>query len=159
MALLEPDSVSEDHEEFFDPIVELKSCGEAEVYDLTVPGPHNFVANDIIVHNSIEQDADMVMFLYRPEYYKILEDEQGNSLVGTAEVIVGKNRHGEAKDIRLAFKSDFAKFSDLDDPDFNLLPDNTISSNLNGPGSQGPAYGTTIPSKMNTPNTDEDIPF
>ena len=115
--------------------------------------------SDLRESGSIEQDADMVMFLYRPEYYKILEDEQGNSLVGTAEVIVGKNRHGEAKDIRLAFKSDFAKFSDLDDPDFNLLPDNTISSNLNGPGGQGPAYGTTIPSKMNTPNTDEDIPF
>ncbi len=70
---------------------------------------------------------------------------------GTATVIVGKNRHGEAKDIRLAFQNDFAKFSDLDDPDFNLLPDDAISSQ------SGPAYGsTTIPSKM---NTDEDIPF
>ncbi|MEM9258574.1 MAG: replicative DNA helicase, partial [Bacteroidota bacterium] len=64
--------------------------------------------SDLRESGSIEQDADMVMFLYRPEYYKILEDEQGNSLVGTAEIIVGKNRHGEAKDIRLAFKSDFA---------------------------------------------------
>ncbi|MEL7160006.1 MAG: replicative DNA helicase, partial [Bacteroidota bacterium] len=63
-----------------------------------------------------------------------------------------KNRHGEAKDIRLAFNSDFAKFSDLDDPDFDLLPDNAIQS-----GQPAPAYGsTTIPSKM---NTDEDIPF
>ncbi|SEP89517.1 replicative DNA helicase [Neolewinella agarilytica] len=107
--------------------------------------------SDLRESGSIEQDADMVMFLYRPEYYGIEEDEQGNSLKGTATVIVGKNRHGEAKDIRLAFQNDFAKFSDLDDPDFNLLPDDAISSQ------SGPAYGsTTIPSKM---NTDEDIPF
>ena len=93
----------------------------------------------------------MVMFLYRPEYYGIEEDEQGNSLKGTATVIIGKNRHGEARDIRLAFESDFAKFSDLDDPDFDLLPDNAIQS------APGPAYGsTTIASKM---NSDEDIPF
>lgn len=107
--------------------------------------------SDLRESGSIEQDADMVMFLYRPEYYGIEEDEQGNSLKGTATVIVGKNRHGEAKDIRLAFQNDFAKFSDLDDPDFDLLPDNAIQSN------PGPAYGSqTIASKM---NTDEDIPF
>ncbi|MTB52067.1 replicative DNA helicase [Lewinella sp. W8] len=106
--------------------------------------------SDLRESGSIEQDADMVMFLYRPEYYKILEDEQGNSLIGTAEVIVGKNRHGEAKDIRLRFESNFAKFSDLDDPDFDLLPDNTIQ-----PGT-APYGGGTLPSKM---NTDEDIPF
>ncbi|MEM6771797.1 MAG: DnaB-like helicase C-terminal domain-containing protein, partial [Bacteroidota bacterium] len=148
LALLQPDE--EGAKEFFDEIVSITPAGETEVYDLTVPGPHNFVANDIVVHNSIEQDADMVMFLYRPEYYGIEEDEQGNSLKGTATVIVGKNRHGEAKDIRLAFQNDFAKFSDLDDPDFDLLPDSAIQSN-------GPAYGSqTIASKM---NTDEDIPF
>jgi replicative DNA helicase len=135
---------------YWDQIVSIQKDKTEEVFDLTVPGPHNFVANGIVVHNSIEQDADMVMFLYRPEYYKILEDEQGNSLVGTAEVIVGKNRHGEAKDIRLRFESNFAKFSDLDDPDFDLLPDNTIQ-----PGA-APYGGGTLPSKM---NTDEDIPF
>jgi len=135
---------------YWDQLVSISKAETEEVYDLTVPGPHNFVANDIIVHNSIEQDADMVMFLYRPEYYGIEEDEQGNSLRGTATVIVGKNRHGEAKDIRLAFESDFARFSDLDDPDFDLLPDTAIQA--------GQPYGsTTIPSKMN--NTDEDIPF
>ena len=105
--------------------------------------------SDLRESGSIEQDADMVMFLYRPEYYGIEEDEQGNSLKGTATVIVGKNRHGEAKDIRLAFQSDFARFSDLDDPDFDLLPDGAIQA--------GQPYGSqTIPSKM---NTDEDIPF
>lgn len=148
MAVLEPDG--ESHSDTFVSIDSIKQSKKVEVYDLTVPGPHNFVANDIIVHNSIEQDADMVMFLYRPEYYGIEEDEQGNSLKGTATVIIGKNRHGEAKDIRLAFQNDFAKFSDLDDPDFDLLPDSAIQA--------GQPYGsTTIPSKMNT--DEEDIPF
>ncbi len=137
---------------YWDQIVSIEQDAVEEVFDLTVPGPHNFVANDVIVHNSIEQDADMVMFLYRPEYYKITEDEQGNSLAGIAEIIVGKNRHGEARDIRLRFDSDFARFSDLDDPDFDLLPSGAITS-----GQPTPPYGGgTLPSKM---NTDDDIPF
>ncbi|MCP9237453.1 replicative DNA helicase [Lewinella sp. JB7] len=108
--------------------------------------------SDLRESGSIEQDADMVMFLYRPEYYKITEDEQGNSLAGIAEIIVGKNRHGEAKDIRLRFDSDFARFSDLDDPDFDLLPSGAIT----GGQPQQPYGGGTLPSKM---NTDDDIPF
>ncbi|WP_211097033.1 replicative DNA helicase [Neolewinella litorea] len=137
---------------YWDQIASIEAAGMEEVFDLTVPGPHNFVANDVVVHNSIEQDADMVMFLYRPEYYKITEDEQGNSLAGVAEVIIGKNRHGEARDIRLRFDSDFARFSDLDDPDFDLLPSNAIT----GGQPQQPYGGGTLPSKM---NTDDDIPF
>ncbi|MEM9836188.1 MAG: DnaB-like helicase C-terminal domain-containing protein, partial [Bacteroidota bacterium] len=137
---------------YWDQLKQIKSAKTEEVFDLTVPGPHNFIANGIVVHNSIEQDADMVMFLYRPEYYKIMEDEQGNSLKGITEIIVGKNRHGEAKDIRLRFESDYAKFSDLDDPDFDLLPSNTFESAAN----DQPYTGTIMPSKM---NEDEDIPF
>ena len=137
---------------YWDPITTIEPDTIEEVYDLTVPGPHNFVADGIVVHNSIEQDADMVMFLYRPEYYKITEDEQGNSLAGVAEVIVGKNRHGEARDIRLKFDSDFARFSDLEDLDFDLLPSGAIT----GGQPQQPYGGGTLPSKM---NTDDDIPF
>lgn len=79
---------------YWDEIVELNPLGEEDVYDATVEGVHNFVANDIIVHNSIEQDADIVAFIYRPEYYDILEDEEGQSLKGIAEIIVVKHRHG-----------------------------------------------------------------
>jgi len=109
--------------------------------------------SDLRESGSIEQDADLVMFLYRPEYYQIMEDEQGNSLKNVAEVIVGKNRHGETKTIKLKFESDFAKFGDLDDPDFSLLPDNTFES---GATSETPYSGTIMPSRM---NEDEDIPF
>ncbi|CAH1000764.1 Replicative DNA helicase [Neolewinella maritima] len=138
---------------YWDQIGSIIPDATEEVFDLTVPGPHNFVADGIVVHNSIEQDADMVMFLYRPEYYKITEDEQGNSLAGVAEIIVGKNRHGEARDIRLRFESDFARFSDLEDLDFDLLPSGAITG---GSQPQQPYGGGTLPSKM---NTDDDIPF
>ncbi len=133
---------------FWDEITSITPLGEEDVYDATVEDVHNFVANDIIVHNSIEQDADIVAFIYRPEYYDILEDEEGQSLKGIAEVIVAKHRHGALKTIKLRFTDEFARFSDLDDPDFGALPEGTFEkpqSNI-----------ITRPSKM---NDDEDIPF
>ncbi len=135
------------YETQWDNIVSITPLGFQDVYDATVAGVHNFVANDIIVHNSIEQDADMVAFIYRPEYYQIMEDEEGQSLKGVAEVIVAKHRHGALKTIRLRFTDEFARFSDLDDPDFGNLPADTFDS-----------YPSVItrPSKM---NEEEDIPF
>jgi replicative DNA helicase len=120
------------------------------VYDATVAGVHNFVANDIIVHNSIEQDADIVGFIYRPEYYQIMEDEEGQSLKGIGEVIIAKHRHGALDTIRLRFIDQYAKFSDIEDPDFNFLPHDTFTAD--------PTQGNIItkPSRM---NEDEDIPF
>ncbi|MCO6486872.1 MAG: replicative DNA helicase [Phaeodactylibacter sp.] len=133
---------------FWDEITSILPLGEEDVFDATVEDVHNFVANDIIVHNSIEQDADIVAFIYRPEYYDILEDEEGQSLKGIAEVIVAKHRHGALKTIKLRFTDEFARFSDLDDPDFGALPEDTFES----PQSNI----ITRPSKM---NDDEDIPF
>jgi replicative DNA helicase len=57
----------------------------------------------------------MVCFIHRPEYYKITEDERGNSLVGLAEIIIAKHRNGAVGDVRLRFKSEFAKFMNIDD--------------------------------------------
>ncbi|HMQ46942.1 MAG TPA: replicative DNA helicase [Saprospiraceae bacterium] len=133
---------------FWDEITQITALGEEDVYDATVESVHNFVANDIIVHNSIEQDADMVAFIYRPEYYDIMEDEEGQSLKGIAEIIVAKHRHGALKNVRLRFMADYARFSDLDDPDFGLLPSNTFDNPQNNI--------ITRPSRM---NDDEDIPF
>ncbi|WP_243664933.1 DnaB-like helicase C-terminal domain-containing protein [Rhodothermus marinus] len=87
---------------YWDPIVSIEPDGVEEVFDLTVPGPHNFVANDIIAHNSIEQDADVVLFIYRPERYGITVDENGNSTEGIAEIIIGKQRNGPTGTVRLA---------------------------------------------------------
>ena len=70
---------------------------------------------DLRESGAIEQDADMVCFIHRPEYYKNLEDEKGNSLVGLAEIIIAKHRNGAVGDVRLRFKSEFAKFMNIED--------------------------------------------
>lgn len=135
----------------WDEIIEITPLGMEDVYDLTVPEVHNFVANDILVHNSIEQDADIVSFIYRPEYYGITEDPEGQSLKGVAEIIVAKHRNGALKDVRLRFTDQFARFSDLDDTSFGDFPfDTSPADNSASPGI------ITRPSRM---NEDEDIPF
>ncbi|WP_341225160.1 replicative DNA helicase [uncultured Arcticibacterium sp.] len=69
--------------------------------------------SDLRESGSIEQDADMVMFLYRPEYYKITEDESGNPTEGLGELIIAKNRAGTLKSIMLQFHGAFTKFTDV----------------------------------------------
>ncbi len=75
--------------------------------------------SDLRESGAIEQDADMVCFIHRPEYYKILEDDQGNDLRGLAEIIIAKHRNGATGDVRLRFKSEFARFQNIDD-EYNL---------------------------------------
>lgn len=83
---------------FWDEVVAVEPIGEVPVYDATVLGTHNFVANGIVVHNSIEQDADVVMFLYRDEVYHPDTTDKD-----TAEVIVAKHRAGRTGVCRLVF--------------------------------------------------------
>jgi replicative DNA helicase len=100
--------------------------------------------SDLRESGAIEQDADMVCFIHRPEYYKVTEDTQGNSLIGLAEIIIAKHRNGATGDIMLRFKSQFAKFMNKDDEDEtsyqgyiskinennSFIPENTISTNF-----------------------------
>ena len=107
--------------------------------------------SDLRESGSIEQDADMVMFIYRGEYYDILENEEGESLKGVGEIIVAKNRHGALETIKLKFVNEFAKFDDLDDLDF---------SNLESAGLEPNAMeGVNIITRPSKLNEDEDIPF
>jgi replicative DNA helicase len=71
--------------------------------------------SDLRESGAIEQDADLVIFIHRPEYYGIDVDEEGNSLKGIAEIIVAKHRNGPTGDIQLKFVREYAKFVDLDD--------------------------------------------
>lgn len=71
--------------------------------------------SDLRESGAIEQDADIVTFIYRPQYYKIQEWEDGESCLGQAEIIVAKHRNGGLADVRLKFKGQFAKFSNLDE--------------------------------------------
>ena len=75
--------------------------------------------SDLRESGSIEQDADMVMFLYRPEYYGITEDENGMPTTGVGEVIIAKHRNGSLENVPLKFIGKYTKFTDLDAMDFS----------------------------------------
>jgi replicative DNA helicase len=94
---------------YWDQIASIEPDGMEEVFDLTVPGPHNFIANDIVVHNSIEQDADVVMFIYRDDYYNQDNSERPN----IAEVNVAKHRNGPTGAIDLFWHGQLATFRNL----------------------------------------------
>ncbi len=72
------------------------------------------ILSDLRESGSIEQDADQVLFIYRPSYYGLTEDENNNPTEGIAEIIIAKNRHGETRTIKLGFEEKFARFVDLD---------------------------------------------
>ena len=93
----------------WDAVKSIELEGEEEVFDLTVDGLHNFVAEDIVVHNSIEQDADVVMFIYRDDYY----NKETSEKPGTAELIVAKHRNGAVGTVDLAFMPHYTTFADL----------------------------------------------
>ncbi|HEY9868133.1 MAG TPA: replicative DNA helicase [Candidatus Obscuribacterales bacterium] len=90
---------------YWDEIVSIEPDGECEVYDLTVEGLHNFVAENITVHNSIEQDADIVMFIYRDEYYNPDTEHRGE-----AEVIIAKQRNGPTGTVPLLYQGSITRF-------------------------------------------------
>ena len=114
--------------------------------------------SDLRESGSIEQDADMVIFLYRPEYYGITEDEAGNSVAGIGEVILAKNRAGSLDTIQLRFIGKYTKFADLDSGfspapfsvDRPIVTSNPIASFE----SQAPASGTLKSRANNLSNFD-----
>ena len=105
---------------------EIKSitpAGEEEVFDISVPGCANFLANGIVAHNSgsIEAEADMVCFLYREAYYKMKEAFQVEGAerperqeMEETEIIVGKHRNGPTGMVKVGFMPEFAKFANLE---------------------------------------------
>ncbi|NHE59712.1 replicative DNA helicase [Cyclobacterium plantarum] len=97
--------------------------------------------SDLRESGAIEQDADIVMFLYRPEYYGITEDEDGNSTSGVGEVIIAKHRNGSLENVKLRFIGKYTKFTDLD---------------LNVPyQAQDALYGSRFPSSAGGKGFDE----
>jgi replicative DNA helicase len=93
---------------FWDRIVEIASIGEQDVYDGTVSGTHNFVAQGIAVHNSLEQDSDMVILLHRPDAFE-RDDPRG----GEADLILGKHRNGPTKTITVAHQLHLSRFANM----------------------------------------------
>ena len=78
--------------------------------------------SDLRESGAIEQDADMVCFIHRPEYYKIYQDEKGRDLHGKAEIIIAKHRNGAVGDVLLEFRGEFARFSDPDENRYVPVP-------------------------------------
>ena len=78
--------------------------------------------SDLRESGAIEQDADMVCFIHRPEYYKIYQDEKGRDLRGKAEIIIAKHRNGAVGDVLLEFRGEFARFSDPDENRYIPVP-------------------------------------
>jgi replicative DNA helicase len=93
---------------YWDRVTAIEEDGVKEVYDLTVPGPASWLADGLVSHNSgqIEQDADLVMFIYRDEYYTKEESERP----GEADIIIAKHRNGPIGDVTLTFQREFPKF-------------------------------------------------
>jgi replicative DNA helicase len=93
---------------YWDTVRSIEPDGVEDVYDITVPGTHNFVANGVVVHNSIEQDSDLVMFIYRDEVYNPDSPQKG-----IAEIHVAKHRNGPIGKVELTFLGHYTKFADL----------------------------------------------
>jgi replicative DNA helicase len=95
---------------FWDEIVSITPIGEAEVFDLTVPGTASWLADGIVSHNSgaIEQDADLIMMLYRDEYYNKDTVDRG-----IAELIINKHRNGPTGTVKLLFEPQYTQFRNL----------------------------------------------
>lgn len=110
--------------------------------------------SDLRESGAIEQDADMVLFIHRPEKYGIVKDKYGRDLREKAEIIIAKHRNGSVGDVLLKFKGMYARFQNLEDEDNVPLPDEE---------------GTAIQSRMNkrkrpveasdAPLPTEDVPF
>ncbi len=117
--------------------------------------------SDLRESGAIEQDADIVIFIHRPEKYGITQDEQGMSLEGVAEIIIAKHRNGALDDVRLRFRQELARFEEFERGAPIALP----------PSSGTSSQVVTYTSKMNAdasaggdflmPNTDfgNDVPF
>ena len=82
--------------------------------------------SDLRESGAIEQDADIVCFIHRPEYYKIYQDEKGEDLRGLAEIIIAKHRNGAVGDVRLRFVGNYARFQNIQDESLAPLPDYAV---------------------------------
>ena len=131
--------------------------------------------SDLRESGSIEQDADVVAFLYRPDYYGFTEDEAGNSVQGIGEVILAKNRSGSLETVQLRFIGKYTKFTDLDSyyspsanapGSFNNPP--AANQSFDNSASQPPPAGTGVfrskandmgPMDFPPPDPEEKPPF
>lgn len=129
------------------PVIALSQLNRSVEKSATSKRPQ---LSDLRESGAIEQDADIVSFIYRPEYYKITEDEDGNDTQGLAEIIIAKHRNGALGTARLGFKAEYTKFTDWSGNDF---ADVGYRNDFSGYRQEDSMH---FASKM---NDDEDTPF
>ena len=95
---------------FWDRVVEIAPLGEQPVYDATVKGTHNFVADGVAAHNSIEQDSDLVLLVHREDMY-----ERESPRAGEADIIIAKHRNGPTATVAVSFQGHYSRFADMPD--------------------------------------------
>lgn len=126
------------------------------------PGEKKPQLSDLRESGAIEQDADVVCFLYRPEYYGVMEDAEGRPTQGLAQIIIAKHRNGKTDEVYLRFVSELVRF---ENPDSEFLKSGGnaggFGRNLPDPSSLGGQRTVTRPSRMNDDLTsfDDDAPF
>lgn len=112
----------------------------------TRPGSKKPQLSDLRESGAIEQDADMVLFIYRPEYYGISEDENGDSAKGKAVISIAKHRNGKLGDVTLKFVGQYARFEDISETyanpaeNVNLMPNSSFDQQF---------ATKVVPSKIN----------
>jgi replicative DNA helicase len=93
---------------FWDTVSSIESVGLKPIYDATVLGTHNFIANGTNLHNSIEQDSDVVILLHREDAY-----ERESPRAGEADLIIAKHRNGPTATVTVAFQGHYSRFVDM----------------------------------------------
>lgn len=151
-------SIKEIAKEINVPIIALSQLSRSVE---TRGGDKRPMLSDLRESGAIEQDADMVCFIYRPEYYEMYQDEAGNSTEGIAEIIVAKHRNGSLDNVKLRFVKELTRFDNLDsfdEPAFGSfgIPANKDFDNNNDT--------ITLGSKMNDDddfmsNSSDEVPF
>lgn len=128
------------------PIIALSQLSRAVE---TRGGDKKPMLSDLRESGAIEQDADMVMFIYRPEYYGLTEDAEGNPTQGLGELIIAKHRNGSTEDVKIRFINHLAKFTNWDNDNFEQ------NAAIPGPQTED-TYGTKIIQSSKWDAADED---
>ena len=110
--------------------------------------------SDLRESGAIEQDADMVLFVHRPEYYHIYQDENGRDLHGMAQIIIAKHRKGATGDVLLNFRGEFTRFENPEDSNTNIenpgiVGGEIVGSKINGGDSMPPSGETPFGQENN----------
>jgi len=121
--------------------------------------------SDLRESGAIEQDADMVIFVHRPEYYHIYQDDNGRDLHGMAQIIIAKHRKGATGDVLLTFRGEYTRFENPEDKNLANRPPiggEIVGSKINGDGQMpdiasgyDPFGGAPLP----PPTNDGPLPF